>query len=187
MNRIYVAIGSNIEKERNLPAGVEFLAQRANLIAVSAIYETDPIDDQRVEPYFNAAALVETDLEAYNFKYLTLRSIELTLNRVRTAEKNTPRTIDLDIVLVNSEVCLVDGHPIPEPEILTRAHIVIPLAEIAPTYIHPEIDTSIGEIASRFQNIPGITRLAEPNLQGFLSEGEASASSNISLSRVPRG
>lgn len=168
MNRIYLAIGSNIDKERNLPAGVELLAQRANLVAISAIYETDPMDDNRTDSYFNAAALVETDLEPSNFKITILRGIELTLNRVRTAEKNAPRTIDLDIVLVNSEVFLMEGHAIPDPEILTRAHVVIPLAEIAHNYIHPEIDTSIGEIASRFQNVPGITRLTEPNLQGFL-------------------
>ena len=179
MNRIYLSIGSNIEKERNLPAGVELLAQRANLIAISAIYETAPIDDHRTDSYFNAAALVETELEPYNFKSTILRGIELTLNRVRTAEKNAPRTIDLDIVLVNSEVFLMDGHPIPEPDILTRAHIVIPLAEIAPNYIHSEIDTSIEEIASRFQNVPGITRLAEPNLQSFLGEQDITRKNNL--------
>ncbi len=179
MNRIYLAIGSNIKKERNLPAGVELLAQRTNLISISAIYETAPIDDNRTEAYFNAAALVETDLEPYNFKINILRGIELTLNRVRTSEKNAPRTIDLDIILVNSEVFLMDGHPIPEPDILTRAHIVIPLAEIAPNYIHPVIDTSIGEIAASFQGVPGITRMAEPNLQGYLSDKFIAPKNNL--------
>jgi 7,8-dihydro-6-hydroxymethylpterin-pyrophosphokinase len=67
---------------------------------------------------------------------------------VRTADKFAPRTIDLDIALFNYEVMDIDGRHIPDPDIQNHAYVVVPLADLAPYYVHPETGKSLKEMAS---------------------------------------
>jgi len=156
MNYPYLVLGSNIEKEVNLPGGVALLARQARLQAISSVYETAPIGGGCVENYLNIAVLLETALDPPALKWQVLRPLERALGRVRTANKVAPRTLDIDIVLWNDEILQLDGKWIPDPDILTCAHICLPLAEIAPDYIHPQSGESLAHIALRFQNTPGI-------------------------------
>ena len=71
------------------------------------------------------------------FKRSVLNVIESRLRRRRSGDKNAPRTIDLDISLFNESVLTIGHRRIPDPELSRFAHIAIPLAEIAPDYIHP--------------------------------------------------
>jgi 7,8-dihydro-6-hydroxymethylpterin-pyrophosphokinase len=72
---------------------------------------------------------------------------------VRTENKNAPRTIDIDIMLFNDDVLHVGRRRIPDPEVLERPFVAIPLAEIAPDYVHPETGRSLTEIASQFDPV----------------------------------
>lgn len=152
MNRVLISLGSNIEPETNLIEAVRRLAMRCRLLAVSPVYETEPVGTTDQASFLNAAVLVETDLTPGELKMEVLRSIEDELGRHRTADKNAPRTIDLDISLYNEEVFELGKRHVPDPEILEFLHIVQPLADLAPYYRHPETGQTLLDIA---QSVPG--------------------------------
>jgi len=145
-NRVLVSLGSNINPEHNLKAAVQRLASRFRLRAVSPVYETTPVGKTDQPDFMNAAALVETDLDAAELKQ-ALQAIEQELGRVRTEDKNAPRTIDLDISLFNDQALEVGSRRIPDPDILRHPHIARPLADLAPQLRHPETGQTLQAIA----------------------------------------
>jgi 2-amino-4-hydroxy-6-hydroxymethyldihydropteridine diphosphokinase len=97
--------------------------------------------------------LLETDLSARALREEAIASIEAELGRVRTENKNAPRTIDIDIMLFNHDILQVGRRRIPDPEVLERAFVAIPLAEIAPDYLHPQTGQALKDIARRFDPV----------------------------------
>jgi 2-amino-4-hydroxy-6-hydroxymethyldihydropteridine diphosphokinase len=149
-NKIIISIGSNIDKEINLPLAVQLLAAQCDLIGASAVYETIPVGLINQANFFNAAVLVETALDAAQFKQSVLIPIEEQLNRVRSDNKNAPRTIDLDISLFNDEIKDIDQkHRVPDPDLLKFPHVAVPIADIVPDMMHPETAEPLKSIASR--------------------------------------
>ena len=149
MNRAYLSLGSSLDKERNLRAGVELLAEHGRVLAVSSAYETAPIGNPDDPTFLNAALILETPLEPQALKETVLRAVEDRLGRQRTSDPNASRTFDADISLFNDEILDVGRRHIPDPEILLYAHIAVPLAEIAPNYRHPETGETLAAIARR--------------------------------------
>jgi len=146
-HRVFIAMGSNIDAANNLQAATQLLAEQCVLLAVSPVYETLPVGTTDQPNFLNAAALIETPLATADLKRQVLLQIEDRLGRVRVADKNAPRTIDLDIALFNSDVLDVDARHIPDPDILKYAHIAVPLADLAAQYRHPETGQTLREIA----------------------------------------
>lgn len=147
-NRVFILLGSNIDKENNLPAAVRYLAEWCHVTAVSGVFETYPVGLVDQPTFLNAAVLVETDLGADQFKQLFLDRVERKLNRTRTSDKNAPRTIDADLILFNQDMFdLDDEHHIPDPDLLKYLHVIVPIAELEPSFIHPETGESLSEIA----------------------------------------
>jgi 2-amino-4-hydroxy-6-hydroxymethyldihydropteridine diphosphokinase len=149
-NRAYLSLGSNIEPERNLPAAVDWLGRWGCIQAVSTVWESAPLGFADQPNFLNAAVLLETDLSAQALRQEAIASVETALGRVRSANKNAPRTIDIDIMLFNHDILQVGQRRIPSPEVLERPFVAIPLAEIAPDYVHPEIGQPLRQIAERF-------------------------------------
>lgn len=154
MNRAFLALGSNIKPERHIPAAVELLAAQTGLLAVSSVWETMPLGIATQPNFLNAAALVETPLDAATLKWTILRAIETELHRDRSGHRDGPRTIDIDLVLFNQEIFMQDGLHIPDPDVLTRAFVAIPLAELDPQYRHPQTEQTLAQIAAGFQINP---------------------------------
>ena len=146
MNRAFISLGSNIDSEHNLREAVQRLAAHCTLLAVSPVYETAPVGKVDQPNFLNAAALIATELTAGQLKTNVLQVIERELGRVRTEDKNAPRTIDLDISLFNDQVFDLGGRHIPDPDILKYAHIAVPLADLAPQQRHPEIGETLRQI-----------------------------------------
>ncbi|MCU0522157.1 MAG: 2-amino-4-hydroxy-6-hydroxymethyldihydropteridine diphosphokinase [Anaerolineae bacterium] len=161
-NRVYISMGSNIDPEKNLRAAVRLLAanDQVEVVATSPVYETAPVGKADQADFLNAALLVRTTLGAEALKAGPLHAIEQALGRARTADKNAPRTIDLDIALFNYAVLDIGVRHIPDPELVTRAHIAVPLADLAPYYVHPETGETLEEIAARLPKV-GIARRIE--------------------------
>jgi dihydroneopterin aldolase/2-amino-4-hydroxy-6-hydroxymethyldihydropteridine diphosphokinase len=149
LNRVFIALGSNINSEYNMREAVRRLAACCHLQAVSPVYETQPVGKADQANFLNAAALIETDLTAAELKMQVLQAIEQELGRVRSADRNAPRTIDLDIVLFNDQVLEVGQRHIPDPDLLQCPHIALPLADLAPHQRHPETGQTLLEIARR--------------------------------------
>jgi 2-amino-4-hydroxy-6-hydroxymethyldihydropteridine diphosphokinase len=159
LSPVFIALGSNIEPEKNLPRAVRRLAGRFRVQAVSRVYRTAPLGLTAQADFLNAAALIETDLSPLALKYDVLRPIEASLGRIRGADKNAPRTIDLDIALYGDLILDDPAHriTIPDPDIITRAHLALPLADLAPDFVHPLAGRTLSEIAARFADHPGVT------------------------------
>ena len=150
-NLAYLALGSNIEPEQNLKKAVALLAASSRVLAVSPVWETPALNRPDQPNFLNAATLVETNQNAAAFKRQVIRRIEDELGRVRTADKYAPRPIDIDIMFFNRQIFELDNHHIPDPEVLERPFVAIPLAQIAPDYCHPETGQTLRDIAGQFK------------------------------------
>ena len=153
-NFAYLLIGSNINKLYNIQAAYHYLKQYSLLLNTSSIYETlaRGINNEHLdqETYYNFACLLETTLSADEIKTTICRPIEQRLLRIRKQDRFIARTIDIDIVLFNQDIITTQTLQLPAPDILKYAHICIPLAEIAPDYIHPLEQKSLLTIAQDF-------------------------------------
>jgi len=158
-NRAYLCLGSNVHKEANLPAAVALLAEAGELAAVSPAFATAPVGAADQPGFLNAAVLLLTGRSPEELKGGTIADIERRLGRVRDpADKDAPRTIDIDIALWNDEIRLVLGRPVPDPDIIRMAHVAVPLASIAPDLVHPLLGWPLARIAARLQRqAPQIT------------------------------
>ncbi len=153
-NTAYLSLGSNIEPEDNMIAAVAMLAELTKLAALSPVWETKPVGLTNQPNFLNAAAVVETNRNAPQLVQEVAHYIEDCLGRVRGANKNAPRTIDIDLILFNRQVFDLDQRHIPSPDLLERPFVAIPLAHIAPGYRHPETGQTLREIADRFTIAP---------------------------------
>jgi 2-amino-4-hydroxy-6-hydroxymethyldihydropteridine diphosphokinase len=154
LNRIIVSLGSNVDKEMNLPLAIRLLGKRCPVKAVSSIYETAAVGLTEQPNYLNAAVLIETELTPSQLKAEVLVPLEEALKRERTADKNAPRTIDADVVLCNEDVFEYgseDGrqHHLPDPDLLRFPHVIVPVAELLPDMLHPETGEPLAWIARR--------------------------------------
>jgi GTP cyclohydrolase I len=151
MTLALIALGSNIARERNVPKALVMLRRhpRIALVATSPIYESQPVGGDPGQPaYSNTAALVRTELEPAALKEV-LREIEKALGRVRTADRYAPRPIDLDIAYYGQQVLDLEGRHIPDPDAARFPHIAVPMADVAPDWVHPELGTTLRQVAGR--------------------------------------
>jgi 2-amino-4-hydroxy-6-hydroxymethyldihydropteridine diphosphokinase len=150
VNRAYLSLGSNIEAERNLPNAVGELARYGRILAASRVWESPALGSHSANAanFLNAAVLLQTDLSAEAVCDVVVSMIEQRLGRVRDPnDKNASRTIDVDLSLFNEEIRTIGHHTIPDPEILARGFVAVPLAEVDPEYVHPVVKRRLKEIA----------------------------------------
>jgi GTP cyclohydrolase IA len=150
-NDVYLSLGANVEPEANLKRALELLAELTRLVAVSSAWQTKPLGMPDQPDFLNAAAVVKTDMGPARLKREVLGRIERRLGRVREGNKSGPRPIDIDIMFFNREILRIGSRPIPHPEVLERAFVAVPLAEVAPDYRHPETGQTLREIAQGFR------------------------------------
>ena len=146
----FIALGSNVEPEVNLPRAARRLAEIGALRAVSMVYQNPAIGPAPAPAFLNAAVLVETELSATEI-YQHLRQIEADLGRIRTPDKYAPRVIDLDLCLRGAQVLETPEVVLPDPDILVRAHLAVTLAEVAPEFHHPVTGESLSAIGVRLR------------------------------------
>ncbi len=130
-------------------AAVRRLANGTRVAKISMVYCTAAIDRDDQPHYFNCVVEVDTEAPPAELKYGLLRPIEDTLGRVRNTDKYAPRSIDLDLILYGDLEIDADGIRLPDPEILERPFLAIPLFELAPDLVLPKYNLPIGEIAAR--------------------------------------
>jgi 2-amino-4-hydroxy-6-hydroxymethyldihydropteridine diphosphokinase len=155
---VVIALGSNIEPRKNLPRALKALQQRLRVTAVSRVFETAPVGAVSVPAFLNAAVRSATHRSPAEIKWRVLRPIEAELGRVRTGDRNAPRTVDLDLVLYGGLVLRdpQEGLTLPDPDLLTRAHLALPAADVAGELRHPETGKTLAEIAAVFRDAPGV-------------------------------
>lgn len=150
-NRAFLALGSNIDPETNLGEAVRMLCRYGRVTAVSRVWETLP-DGYADQPnILNAAVLLETGLTAHQLRLEAIADIEQSLHRVRDPNnRNAPRTIDIDISLFNDEILQIEHRRIPDPAILDKSFVAIPLADLDPHHVHPIDGRTLQDIVDGF-------------------------------------
>jgi 2-amino-4-hydroxy-6-hydroxymethyldihydropteridine diphosphokinase len=128
-----IGLGSNVDPEASLRRGVTLLREGHRLVAVSAVYLSEA-EGMPGPPFLNAAATVETPLDALAFRE-ALKEIEAACGRPRDHDRWAPRTLDADLLLFGDAV--LDDPRVPDPEILTAPWVLVPLADAAPAVVHP--------------------------------------------------
>lgn len=147
MKQAFVILGSNIDPSHNLGLALKALRARQEWVVLrtSPIYRSKSLGGDYPD-FLNAAVLVETTLDPGQLRRV-FREIEAELGRQRSADPNAPRTIDLDLALYDELVLDVGGLRLPDPEIFKHAHVVVPLAALAPTHRVPGDGRSLAEVA----------------------------------------
>jgi 2-amino-4-hydroxy-6-hydroxymethyldihydropteridine diphosphokinase len=148
-NRACLSLGSSIDAERNLREALRLLSHAGSIAAVSSVWESPAEDRPDDPPFLNAAVILETPLSAAELRG-ALRAIETEMGRLRSSDPFAPRTIDIDIMLFNRDVVAIGNRTIPDDEILRRAFVALPLAEIDPGFVHPVTGETLAAIAARF-------------------------------------
>lgn len=143
MARAFLGLGSNMgEREAYLRDAV---AATPDVVAVSGLYETDPIGGPDQEPFLNIVVELDTELEARDLLEVC-RRLERAADRVRVLRWG-PRTLDVDVLWVDGET--VDDPPtliVPHPRMRDRAFVMVPLAELAPDLTAGWSDPDEGDV-----------------------------------------
>jgi len=147
---VYIGFGSNVGDR------IDFCDRAVTLLSllphslvtgVSLLYETEPVKD-KVDPgedwFLNGVLQLETEIAPRSLLDL-LREIERSLGR-DDDHRSGPRTIDLDILLYDQDVIEKRTLKVPHPELHKRRFVLLPLAELAPQVVHPQLGQSVSTL-----------------------------------------
>jgi 2-amino-4-hydroxy-6-hydroxymethyldihydropteridine diphosphokinase len=146
----YVALGSNLgDRARHLAAGLAALRalRGARDVEVSRIYETDPVGPGDQRPYLNAVARLRTNLSPHTLLEHLL-AIERSEGRERSAVRNAPRTLDLDLLLYGAWEIDEPQLVVPHPRIARRPFVLEPLCDLAPDLVVPGTGGPVSALAA---------------------------------------
>jgi 2-amino-4-hydroxy-6-hydroxymethyldihydropteridine diphosphokinase len=145
---VYVAAGSNVAPERNLARAVAELAREFPDVRFSSWYRNRAVGFSG-DDFINLVAGFTTALPLHEV-LARLHTIEAECGRARDAPRWAPRSMDLDVLLYDELVCDEPDLKLPRPDLLKRAYMLGPLAELAPEVVHPTAHLTIGELWRRF-------------------------------------
>jgi len=154
---VFLGLGSNQEPKRHLAAGIVALQQRFGELQLSPVYRSEAVGFSGSD-FLNAAARIQTDIGIAALKdWLT--ELENRHGRDRSQPRFSDRSLDIDILLYGDEVGNFDGLELPRGEILKYAHVLKPLADIAPALVHPLTGVTMGDHWQRFEGDRSLTPL----------------------------
>ena len=143
---IYLSLGSNLgDRAANLERAVEALAEiGVHVLRRSSIYETEPVDFLAQPWFLNCVVEAETSLEPRQLLE-GLQAIERKLGSKKLVPRG-PRILDLDILFYETAVIHEAGIEIPHPRLTERRFVLVPMAEIAPEFLHPVLRKTAAEL-----------------------------------------
>ena len=139
MTRAYVGLGANLgDREATIHAALDALDAEDGIevVAVSALRETEPVGVGEQPLFLNGAAALETALSAPELLDRLLE-LEQRFGRVRIPGEHGPRTLDLDLLLYGEETIEEPGLTVPHPRLHERRFVLEPLAELDPALLVP--------------------------------------------------
>lgn len=158
--KAYIGIGSNLGNRisfmRSAILGMKHIGKVAS---TSSIYETEPFQVNEAQPmYLNMAIELHTSLTPSQL-LAELQKIETANGRQRT-RPNEPRTLDLDILMIDQLMIQKHHLTVPHPRMHLRAFVLAPLAEIAPTLMHPQLHKTVSQLLQHISQ-DGVAKLGK--------------------------
>jgi 2-amino-4-hydroxy-6-hydroxymethyldihydropteridine diphosphokinase len=155
----YIGLGSNLgDPERQIEQALRHFEEcSVRVDDVSSLYRTEPVDAPSELWFLNGVAKIYCRLEPYRLLEIC-QAIEISQGRERRVHHG-PRTIDLDLLLL--EDILLDGSELtlPHPELHLRRFVLVPLAEIAPELVHPKLGSTMTELLDRCPDTSAVDRV----------------------------
>lgn len=163
---VFVAVGANLgDREATLAAVIRELEREPDLVllAASTVYETDPIGPGEQGPYLNAVLELRSWIAPLEL-LRRLQRIEELFGRDRSpaAIRWGARTLDLDLLFYGERTIELPELVVPHPRAHERAFVLVPLAELAPSLVHPRLGATIEAIARALFDREAVRPLRRP-------------------------
>lgn len=145
MSTIFLALGSNVgNKKACIEQAMDFLHERVTNIVQAQLYQTKPWGYENQENFLNTVLQGETNLTPQELLTF-IKTIEQKVGRVQRF-RNGPREIDIDILFYNDLIYQDKTLQIPHPRIAERDFVLQPLVDIAPNFIHPQLQKTMQQL-----------------------------------------
>lgn len=159
--RAYVGLGSNLgDRRAHLRAGLQGLLRRGlPAVALSSVWETEPVDSPEPLWFLNMVAEIETELPPPSLLDLLLE-VEREVGRMRTV-RNAPRELDLDLLLVGERTLRGTTLTLPHPRMWARRFVLAPLHELAPQLADPTTGRTVAQALAALPPTPAARRVGK--------------------------
>ena len=155
MATAYIGLGANLgDRMTTLRMAIQRLETLGRIAAVSSLYETEPVGYLEQPSFLNAVVALDTELAPADLMS-GLLGIERDLGRARSFP-NAPRTLDLDLLMVDDVILDTPELTLPHPRLHERAFVLVALAEIAPGLVHPGSGETIQELLHTLPDQGGV-------------------------------
>ena len=148
MPEVFVAAGSNVEPIANLRRALAMLRRHYPRLRRSRAWRNPAVGFQG-DDFVNLVVAFATD-EPLRTVLSRLHEAEAACGRARDAPRWAPRCMDLDVLLYGDRVSDEPGITLPRPDLVRRAYMLGPMAELAPSLTHPTLGLTMGELWERF-------------------------------------
>ena len=150
MESVYIGLGSNMgDRSLNLYQGLKCLRRIMHIKFVSSIYETLPMYRENQAKFLNMVVSGNTVIEPMAFLH-QIKSFEVEIGREESIERYGPRMIDIDILLFGEIIIETLHLSIPHPLLHEREFVLRPLADVASTLRHPNLNKTVWEMLAPF-------------------------------------
>jgi dihydroneopterin aldolase/2-amino-4-hydroxy-6-hydroxymethyldihydropteridine diphosphokinase len=148
---IFLSLGSNVNPRQNLELALKEISTKYLVQGVSHVYETSPVGYSNQTNFWNMAVAV-FGYEKPEEMRLWLANLEKKAGRKKNKKSFGPRILDVDLITWKNLVRKSKTFCLPHPDIATKAFVLFPLLEISPTWVHPETQKPIIELAASFKD-----------------------------------